>query len=474
MNDARLKSEHRPLEASRWAGLLCLALELTLLLALALTVARLVVELGYGDIFAGIMGRLESLSLVRTWPSGPWDTTLRVPRGNGPAIIAVTVVLASSLLRLWRSEPQLVTTREQVRAASDTLAVSQAMVLGALFFGQIKAISLSEWLFTGDALADVQERWWLLAAGMGALSALILALQPDGNRPLEKVRQVLTSIALAAVAAIATVVAQTIAPVVAVGVAYEAYIAAYVAAAAVLVLAVATSLRLDRRLQALATRAAQLQLDEARLQQYAAERARELAALQLTSIRSQVEPHFLWNTIGSLEFMMRKRHHGVARMSHDLLSFLRQCRPEARGSMSTVSTEMKAISAYMGLMAVRLGARLSTAFEIEPQTLVIPLPPLVLQTLLENAMQHGLEPKVGSVRLTVRVRRDADAVKIEIEDTGVGFSAPARKPGSGLGLRSVRAALQEAFGDAGKLALESNSFGGVTAVVTVPFAEVGR
>ena len=458
--------------SNRWFASSLLALELTLGIALALTVARLVVEAAYGPAFAGALLRLEELSLAKAWPAGPWDVDVVAFPGDGPAVIAVTMVMASYLLRMWRTTPVESAVGRDAPDETVSQAAGQAIVLGALFLGQTKAIALTDWAFSDKASPVSAERWMEVLLPMLVLSGVVLALQRGRGRRRAFIKVALTNLMTAAIAAAAVVIAQTVAPLVVSGIRYEAYISGYLAIAVLVSLAVATALRLDRHRHRLLVRGLQSQVAEARLQQQAAERGRELAALQLTTIRSQVEPHFLWNTIGSLDYMVRKQHQDAAQMSRDLLNFLQHCRPQARGVMSTVAAEMKALSAYTGLMRVRLGGRLSIAFEIDPLTTDTPIPSLVLQTLAENAMQHGLEPKVGPVKLMVRSRLDGDAVTVEVEDTGVGLLTTPKRPGSGIGLRSVRAALHEAFGEAGRLTLTSNDFGGVTALVKMPAAEM--
>lgn len=364
---------------------LAFGMELSLAVVVALAAARLVVEFAYGASMTGFMDWLSAKSLARLWPSGPWALEVAFPPGDGPAIIAITVVLAWRLVSLWDATPGKSVRWQDPHRDGISHAILQAIAVGAMFLAQVRAVFLAEWFFGTDTSPAPAEGWQRLAA-LAVLAALaLLALERTQGRQKTLMRVAVVTPILAVIAAALTVAWQVRAPIVVAGFRHEAHIAAYMANGVLLALAVASALRSDQRRNDLAVQGLRAQVQEERLRRRAAERGRDLAALQLTAVRSQVEPHFLWNTLGNLEYMVRKRHAGARQMAHDLLRFLEHSRPQARGTMSTVGAELKALAAYLGLMQVRLGGRLSLSFELDNEVGDTPMPPLVLQTLAENA-----------------------------------------------------------------------------------------
>lgn len=205
-----------------------------------------------------------------------------------------------------------------------------------------------------------------------------------------------------------------------------------------------------------------------------AERERELARTELALLRAQVEPHFLWNTLGHVQYLTQKDPATAHAMVGHLIRYLRACVPQARGGTATVASEMESVCAYLELMKVRMGPRLSVELVMQPECGGHALPPLMLQTLVENAIKHGLEPKVGSAVLSVRVQRLPHArLRLEVADNGVGLQAAPRTRGTGLGLAGIRDRLRALYGSEAALTVEQGAEGGVMASIEWPAAPAG-
>jgi sensor histidine kinase YesM len=224
--------------------------------------------------------------------------------------------------------------------------------------------------------------------------------------------------------------------------------------------------------QALLASKAQLEAERAR--SLVAERDRELARSELTILRAQIEPHFLWNTLAHVQHLTRKRPEDAERMTGHLIRFLRSAVPQTRGTVTTLGTELTSVEAYLELMKIRMGVRLTVSVEMDQSLADIPFPPLLIQTLVENAIKHGIEPKVGPATLTVsaQLTPNGERIAIEVADDGVGLQAAPATQGTGMGLRSVRERLQLLYGSAAVLAVKSSANGGVVSQIEVPLKVV--
>jgi LytS/YehU family sensor histidine kinase len=159
-----------------------------------------------------------------------------------------------------------------------------------------------------------------------------------------------------------------------------------------------------------------------------------------------------------------------------LIRFLRSAVPQSRSGMTTLGTEIESVSAYLELMKIRMGPRLRVTVEIAPGLSEIPFPPLLIQTLVENAIKHGLEPKVGPVTLSVcaRTSQSDQSLFIEIQDNGVGLQNLPATQGTGLGLNSVRERLRLLYGPDASLSVAGVPAGGVISTIQVPMNEVSK
>jgi sensor histidine kinase YesM len=187
-------------------------------------------------------------------------------------------------------------------------------------------------------------------------------------------------------------------------------------------------------------------------------------------LQLQVEPHFLFNTLGSAQQLAEKGAPEAARLIRDLIRFLRAAAPALRDDMTTVREEAEMIRAYLGIMQTRLGRRLAWSLACPDDVGDVPVPPGLVITLAENAIKHGIEPAPQGGRVDVTVARAGEDVVLEVSDTGAGLGASV--PGSGIGLANVRERLRLVYGDRAVLDLEENEPRGFRARITLPAARV--
>ncbi|MBL8307888.1 MAG: histidine kinase [Rubrivivax sp.] len=206
----------------------------------------------------------------------------------------------------------------------------------------------------------------------------------------------------------------------------------------------------------------------ARAQAEAAQRA--AAEHQLKLLQSQLEPHMLFNTLANLRVLIGLDAIRAQEMLDRLIAFLRSSLSASRSPSHALATEFRHLDDYLALMAIRMGPRLAVAFDLPPELGASPVPPLLLQPLVENAIKHGLEPKVEGGRIAVSARRDGDMLQLQVRDTGVGPGAAATTAGTGFGLEQVRTRLATLFGGRATLALAAagDTDGGTLVTLRLP------
>ena len=193
---------------------------------------------------------------------------------------------------------------------------------------------------------------------------------------------------------------------------------------------------------------------------------KELTMAKLNLLHAQVEPHFLYNTLASAQILTRSDPARADDMLGNLILYLRHSLPRTEGELSTLGAELERARAYLDIMKIRMGARLTLQIDVAPALLALPLPSMMLQTLVENAIKHGLEPKPGGGTIWILGRRSGDALALTVADDGRGFSQDGA--GTGIGLRNVRERLNLGYGAAASFAIIANFPGGVAATITVP------
>jgi sensor histidine kinase YesM len=191
------------------------------------------------------------------------------------------------------------------------------------------------------------------------------------------------------------------------------------------------------------------------------------AETELKLLQSQMEPHFLFNTLSNVMGLIERDPEKAKRMLESFTSFLRASFLTARDRTVTLSHEAEVVKNYLDVFAVRMGDRLHYRIDISVDLREFRIPPLLIQPLVENAAKHGLESSVQGGEISVRAVRDNGVVRITVADSGKGISE--KSGGSGIGLENIRKRLQLLYAGQGRLILEENSPVGVKAIIEVPY-----
>ena len=218
------------------------------------------------------------------------------------------------------------------------------------------------------------------------------------------------------------------------------------------------------------TRAITRRISEARkgeeAQMRAAATEKELATAKLSLLQAQVEPHFLYNTLASAQLLARSDPPKADEMLGHLITYLRHSVPRADEGLSTLGEEVDRSRAYLDILKIRMGERLTPNVQV-PETLKrVPFPPMMVQMLVENAIKHGLETLPGGGSVWVFARERDGKVSVTVADDGAGFNE--NSGGTGIGLKNVRERLKLAYGDDASFSIVSNFPRGVAATITVP------
>ena len=193
---------------------------------------------------------------------------------------------------------------------------------------------------------------------------------------------------------------------------------------------------------------------------------KELTEAKLNLLHAQVEPHFLYNTLASAQLLTRSDPVRAEAMLGHLIQYLRRSLPNAEGEMSTLGAELERALAYLEILKVRMGDRLDVQTDVAEALRGTPMPAMMLQTLVENSIKHGLEPRTGGGTVWIRARRDDNTVAVTVADNGEGFNT--KTSGTGIGLKNVRERLRLRYAGAANLAVVANFPAGVAATLTVP------
>ncbi|MFO1315269.1 MAG: histidine kinase [Burkholderiales bacterium] len=197
---------------------------------------------------------------------------------------------------------------------------------------------------------------------------------------------------------------------------------------------------------------------------------RQMLEARLQVMRAQIEPHFLFNTLANVKRLCQSDVAQGLTMLDNLVRYLRAALPQLRAGATTLGQEADLVHAYLDVLQIRMGAYLAYSLHIPATLRDHPFPPMMLLTLAENAIKHGLAPSPEAGRIDIVARDEGGEFVVEVADTGVGFGA-AKTGGTGIGLANTRARLAALYGPGSTLELLANEPRGVVARIRVPLAE---
>jgi signal transduction histidine kinase len=201
---------------------------------------------------------------------------------------------------------------------------------------------------------------------------------------------------------------------------------------------------------------------------------RQVVEARMAAMQAQVEPHFLFNTLASIDHLIETDPSRASTMQKNLIALLRASMPTMRdgdGGPRDLKRELEVIRPYLEILKVRMEDRLDTEIHVPEGLQSAEFPSMMIQTLVENAIKHGLEPKPEGGRLSVRAEVQHGKLAVTVADTGVGFGKAATA-GTGVGLANIRERLQLLYGNKATLSVRENPGGGTAVTVTVPYKSI--
>ncbi|MES2950395.1 MAG: histidine kinase [Pseudomonadota bacterium] len=200
---------------------------------------------------------------------------------------------------------------------------------------------------------------------------------------------------------------------------------------------------------------------------------RQVVEARMAAMQAQVEPHFLFNTLASIDHLIETDPPRASTMQKNLIALLRASMPSmreanAQGSPRDLGKELAVIRPYLEILKVRMEERLQTEVRVSDGLLSAEFPPMMLQSLVENAIKHGLEPKAEGGQLTVSAEIVHGKLAVTVADTGLGFGKAATA-GTGIGLSNIRERLALLYGGKASLTVTETAGGGTSVTITVPY-----
>jgi signal transduction histidine kinase len=184
-------------------------------------------------------------------------------------------------------------------------------------------------------------------------------------------------------------------------------------------------------------------------------------------LRAQIEPHFLFNTLANVRRLAHEDAAGAAEVLGHLISYLQAALPHARSESSTLGDEAQLIDAYLRIHQIRMGGRLSYEISIPAEVARDRIPSMMMLTLIENAIKHGINPLTQGGHVLVRAAHVEDTLELTVADSGRGMSTEVES-GTGTGLANIRTRLELQYGHRARLALARGAARGFTATITLP------
>ncbi len=206
---------------------------------------------------------------------------------------------------------------------------------------------------------------------------------------------------------------------------------------------------------------AQISLAEERERTEAAVRATSEASLR--ALQAQIEPHFLFNTLANVTGLIHTQPDQAKQMLEQFIAYLRATLAATREKETTLGADFAMMKTFLSILQIRMGERLKVRFDLPDDLRDVAVPPMLLQPLVENAIKHGLEPKIDGGEVALSAKRVGDKVEITVADTGLGFQ---NSSSNGIGLQNVRERVKQIYGDAGSVSIEENKPCGTRITIT--------
>ena len=214
-------------------------------------------------------------------------------------------------------------------------------------------------------------------------------------------------------------------------------------------------------------RRAELTASEATKRAETEQLERSVVEARMEALQAQIEPHFLFNTLASIDQLIQTDPPRASKMQQSLIRYLRSAMPQMReGSRPTLGQQVGLCSAFLEIMAVRMEGRLQPVVSVPEGLKSAVFPSMMLQTLVENAIKHGLEPKPEGGRLEIGAEIADGQLAVHVIDTGLGFRPQAQ---AGVGLANVRERLKALYNDRAELIISVPPTGGTCATIKVPY-----
>ena len=202
---------------------------------------------------------------------------------------------------------------------------------------------------------------------------------------------------------------------------------------------------------------------------------RQVVEARMAAMQAQVEPHFLFNTLASIDHLIETDPPRASQMQRNLIALLRASMPTMReanhGAPRDLGREMSMIRPYLEILKVRMEERLQVRIEVPDGLLSAEFPPMMIQSLVENAIKHGLEPKAEGGELLIRAEIVHGKLQVVVADTGLGFGKAATA-GTGVGLANIRERLQLLYGATASVTVAENQPSGTVVSIAVPYRTV--
>ncbi len=193
---------------------------------------------------------------------------------------------------------------------------------------------------------------------------------------------------------------------------------------------------------------------------------KKAAETNLKLLQAQIEPHFLFNTLSNVLSLLNTDSEKGKVMMVDLIDYLRACLSKTRSDVTTLKQQITTIKAYLSIVKTRMGDRLQVMIDVPDALSDYPFPPMLIQPLVENAIRHGLEPKIEGGVVSIIAAQNDKTIVVEVADTGMGFNDESNW---GVGVSNIKERIESIYGGGGQLIFKDNDPCGLKAIIEVPY-----